>query len=87
MNSSVKKRSIVIGSRKTSISLEDNFWSCVRQIARERTTTASKLIGTLDAERNGGNLSSAIRVFVLEHYLSSSKPALPSGGAGSIPDG
>jgi predicted DNA-binding ribbon-helix-helix protein len=68
MNSSVKKRSIVIGSHKTSISLEDGFWACVRQIARERATTASKLIGRLDAERNGGNLSSAIRVFVLDHY-------------------
>jgi predicted DNA-binding ribbon-helix-helix protein len=68
MNSSVKKRSIVIGSHKTSISLEDNFWTCLRQIARERATTASELIGMLDAARNGGNLSSTIRVFVLEHY-------------------
>ena len=68
MTSSVKKRSIVIGSQKTSISLEDNFWACLRQIARERTTTASELIGMLDAGRNGGNLSSTIRVFVLEHY-------------------
>jgi predicted DNA-binding ribbon-helix-helix protein len=68
MNSSVKKRSIVIGSHKTSISLEDDFWACVGQIARERATTASKLVGTLDAERNGANLSSTIRVFVLEHY-------------------
>jgi predicted DNA-binding ribbon-helix-helix protein len=68
MNSSVKKRSIVIGKHRTSISLEDNFWACLRQIARERATTASKLIGMLDAERNGANLSSVIRVFVLNHY-------------------
>jgi predicted DNA-binding ribbon-helix-helix protein len=68
MNSSVKKRSIVIGSHKTSISLEDTFWACVRQIARERATTLPKLIGMLNAARNGGNLSSTIRVFVLEHY-------------------
>jgi predicted DNA-binding ribbon-helix-helix protein len=68
MNSSVKKRSIVIGSHKTSISLEDDFWACLRQIARERATTASELIGMLDAARNGGNLSSTIRVFVLDHY-------------------
>ena len=67
MNSSVKKRSIVIGSHKTSISLEDKFWACLRQIARERATTVSKLIGILDAERNG-NLSSTIRVFVLDRY-------------------
>jgi predicted DNA-binding ribbon-helix-helix protein len=68
MNSTVKKRSIVIGSHKTSVSLEDNFWVCLRQIARERARTVSELIGMLDAERNGGNLSSAIRVFVLDHY-------------------
>ncbi len=68
MSSSVKKRSIVIRNHKTSISLEDMFWACVRQIARERATTLSTLIGILDAERNGGNLSSTIRVFVLDHY-------------------
>jgi predicted DNA-binding ribbon-helix-helix protein len=68
MNSSVKKHSIVISSRKTSISLEDAFWACVRQIARERATTLSELIGMIDAGRNGSNLSSAIRVFVLDHY-------------------
>ena len=68
MNSTVKKRSIVIGSHKTSISLEDKFWICLRQIARERSTTASELIGMVDEMRNGGNLSSTIRVFVLNHY-------------------
>jgi predicted DNA-binding ribbon-helix-helix protein len=68
MNSSVKKRSIVMGKHKTSISLEDKFWACLREIARERATTASKLVGMLDAERNGANLSSMIRVFVLDHY-------------------
>jgi predicted DNA-binding ribbon-helix-helix protein len=68
MISSVKKRSIVIRNHKTSISLEDIFWACLRQIAHERATTVSKLIGILDAERNGGNLSSTIRVFVLNRY-------------------
>jgi predicted DNA-binding ribbon-helix-helix protein len=68
MNSTVKKRSIVIGSHKTSISLGRQFLVCLRQIARERARTVSELIGMLDAERNGGNLSSAIRVFVLDHY-------------------
>jgi predicted DNA-binding ribbon-helix-helix protein len=68
MNPTVKKRSIVIGSHKTSISLEDTFWTCLKEIARERATTFSQLIGMIDAGRNGGNLSSAIRVFVLHHY-------------------
>ena len=68
MNSTVKKRSIVIGSLKTSISLEDSFWTSLRQIARERATTVSELVRLLDASRDGGNLSSTIRVFVLDHY-------------------
>jgi predicted DNA-binding ribbon-helix-helix protein len=68
MDSSVKKRSIMLNSHKTSISLEDKFWSCLQDIATERTMTLSKLIGALNAERNSGNLSSTIRVFVLDHY-------------------
>lgn len=69
MNSTVKKRSIVIGGHKTSISLEDSFWTSLKVIARARMTTLSDLIGSLDARRENGNLSSTIRVFVLDHYL------------------
>jgi predicted DNA-binding ribbon-helix-helix protein len=68
MNSMLKKRSIAIGGHRTSISLEDNFWTCLRQIARERATTVSEVIASLDAERESGNLSSAIRIHVLKHY-------------------
>ena len=82
MNSSVKKRSIVIGSHKTSISLEDGFWACLRQIARERATTASQLIGMVDAMRNGGNLSSTVRVFVLDHYRNNVASTMLSNYAG-----
>jgi predicted DNA-binding ribbon-helix-helix protein len=64
----VKKRSIVVGSHKTSISLEDIFWTSLKQIARERAMTVSAIIGVLDASNGRGNLSSTIRVFVLEHY-------------------
>jgi predicted DNA-binding ribbon-helix-helix protein len=80
MNSSVKRHSIAIGSRNTSISLEDVFWACVKQIARERAITVSELIGMIDAGRNGSNLSSAIRVFVLDHY-SNNAPSGPIRGA------
>jgi len=68
MNSTVKKRSIVIGGRKTSISLEDDFSMSLRQIARSRQVTISDLIASLDAARANSNLSSAIRVFILDHY-------------------
>jgi predicted DNA-binding ribbon-helix-helix protein len=64
----MKKRSIVIGSHKTSISLEDIFWTAVQQIAREQAMTASQLIAAIYATRKRGNLSSAVRVFILNHY-------------------
>jgi predicted DNA-binding ribbon-helix-helix protein len=84
MISNVKKRSIVIRNHKTSISLEDMFWACLQQIARERVTTLPKLIGMLHAERNRGNLSSTIRVFVLDHYRNnvSSNQILPANEKG-----
>jgi predicted DNA-binding ribbon-helix-helix protein len=66
-NSTLKKRSIVIGLHKTSISLEDDSWTSLRQIARNRHVPISDLIASLDAARENSNLSSAIRVFILDH--------------------
>jgi len=68
MSAAVKKRSIVVGGRKTSISLEDNFWTSLKHIAGARRTSVSDVIASLDAVRENANLSSAIRVFVLAHY-------------------
>jgi len=67
MKSSVVKRSIVIASHKTSVSLEDAFWSSLKEIASERDETLSNLVAKIDADRQHGNLSSAIRLFVLDH--------------------
>ena len=68
MNSTVKKRSIVIGHHRTSVSLEDDFWTSLRQIARGRQVTISHLIASLNATRENSNLSSTIRVFILDYY-------------------
>jgi predicted DNA-binding ribbon-helix-helix protein len=68
VKSSVVKHSIVIAGHKTSVSLEDAFWKSLRQIAARRDETLSKLIANIDAERKYANLSSAIRLFVLEFY-------------------
>src|SRR5262245_53462063 len=65
MQSSVVKRSIVVAGHKTSISLEDDFWRMLKEIARERDLTLSELVATIDSERRRGNLSSAVRLFVL----------------------
>jgi predicted DNA-binding ribbon-helix-helix protein len=68
MISTVVKRSIVIGGHKTSVSLEDAFWTGLKEIAATRRTTISDLIAAIDGRRQIGNLSSAIRLFVLESY-------------------
>jgi predicted DNA-binding ribbon-helix-helix protein len=68
MKSPVIKRSIVIAGHKTSVSLEDAFWSGLKDIAISRHTTLSELVAGIDSGRPHGNLSSAIRLFVLNHY-------------------
>jgi len=72
MRSSISKRSIVIGGHKTSVSLEDVFWSDLKQIAHTEETTLSELIAKIDESRQWGNLSSAIRLYVLEHIRTKS---------------
>ena len=67
MKSAVTKRSIIISGRKTSISLEDAFWSDLKEIAHSRGATVPKLVAQIDDTRRQANLSSAIRLFVLEH--------------------
>jgi predicted DNA-binding ribbon-helix-helix protein len=68
MKSPVVKRSIVIAGHKTSVSLEDAFWTSLKEIAGRRTMTLSDLVASIDTDRRQGNLSSAIRLFVLDHY-------------------
>jgi predicted DNA-binding ribbon-helix-helix protein len=68
MKSPVIKRSIVIAGHKTSVSLEDAFWRGLKEIALSRHVTLSDLVAAIDSERQLGNLSSAIRLFVLDHY-------------------
>jgi predicted DNA-binding ribbon-helix-helix protein len=64
----ISKRSIIIAGHKTSVSLEEPFWSSLKEIAAERDTTLQELIAAIDGNREHGNLSSAIRLFVLGVY-------------------
>lgn len=79
MKSPVVKRSIVITGHKTSVSLEDAFWSSLKDIAGSRNMTLSELVASIDTDRRQGNLSSAIRLFVLDHYR-----ALAGGGGARL---
>ncbi|HVX99532.1 MAG TPA: ribbon-helix-helix domain-containing protein [Pseudorhodoplanes sp.] len=73
MKSPVVKRSIVIASHKTSVSLEDAFWKGLKDIATSRDMTLSEMVAAIDSERRHGNLSSAIRLFVLDYYRTQSQ--------------
>ena len=66
MKSTVVKRSIIINGHKTSVSLEDAFWSDLKEIAHVQGATLSTLVAEIDKTRKQSNLSSAIRLFVLD---------------------
>jgi len=69
MKSSIGKHTVVVKKRKTSISLEDDFWQGLHEIARSRRVSLSRLISSIDADREfAANLSSAIRLFVLRFF-------------------
>jgi predicted DNA-binding ribbon-helix-helix protein len=61
----VLKRSVVVDGRKTSVSLENEFWTALREIAASRGTNVSALIGTIKHQGDSQNLSSALRLVVL----------------------
>jgi len=68
MTSLIVKRSIIVNGHKTSVSLEDAFWSDFKDIAQARGATLSELVGEIERTVAHANLSSAIRLFVLEHF-------------------
>ena len=82
MNSGIVKRSVVLNDHKTSVSLEDPFWLELKSIAAERKVALGNLISKVDAERQQGNLSSALRLFVLAKY----RPAAVDIGPRHQPD-
>lgn len=70
MKSPILKRSITVAGVRTSVSLEEVFWSGVKEICRSRGITLSAFADELAASRTHSNLSSAFRTYVLEHYRS-----------------
>jgi predicted DNA-binding ribbon-helix-helix protein len=74
MKSSIVKRSIVIDGHKTSVSLEDAFWTVLKDIAHAECVTVSKVVADIDKKRKLGNLSSALRLFVLDRTRAGGLP-------------
>jgi len=73
MKSLIAKRSVIIDGQKTSVSLEDAFWTDLKKIAHAQQMTLSALVAEIDGTREHGNLSSAIRLFVLRHVRNAAK--------------
>jgi predicted DNA-binding ribbon-helix-helix protein len=87
MKSPVVKRSIVIAGHKTSVSLEEAFWRALKDIAVTRHMTLSDVVGSIDSDRRHGNLSSAIRLFVLNYYQARASGDGPQQPAETPPTG
>ena len=83
MKSSVVKRSVVCDGHKTSVSLEDAFWSSLKEIAHTHGVPVSKLVAQIDNARQHNNLSSAVRLFVLDQFRT--HPMRSSSGSALAP--
>jgi predicted DNA-binding ribbon-helix-helix protein len=75
MRSSVVKRTVIIGGHKTGISLEDAFWTSLAEIAASRQSSRSDLLTEINGRRQTANLSSAIRLFVLQFFQDRAREA------------
>lgn len=64
-NAEIKKRSVIVAGHRTSVSLEALFWTALQTIAERRGVSVNDLVTEIDRGR-GGNLSSAIRVHILD---------------------
>jgi predicted DNA-binding ribbon-helix-helix protein len=68
------KRSFTIAGHKTSISLEQAFWDALKDAATAKQLSVAELVSTIDKTRGAANLSSAVRVWILEHSQRQAKP-------------
>jgi predicted DNA-binding ribbon-helix-helix protein len=73
----LKKRSVVIAGHATSLSLEEEFWQALRALAKARGQSMSQLVASIDNKREG-NLSSALRLLVLDCYRRGELPVEPA---------
>ena len=62
------KRSLTIAGHRTSVSLENEFWEALNDVATEMDITLPALVSRIDAQREKTGLSSAIRVYLLDYY-------------------
>ncbi|WP_406854290.1 ribbon-helix-helix domain-containing protein [Alsobacter sp. KACC 23698] len=85
--SSIVKRSVLLSGHRTSVSIEGPFWDALKVIAQARGMSLNGLVTSIDAARQGENLSSAIRLAVLAHYRAMAPVAPPTESAGAPAQG
>lgn len=71
MSDGPRKRSLTVAGHRTSLTLEDDFWEALKQMAKAEHRSVADLIGEVDASRGTRSLSSAVRSAVLKHYRNS----------------
>ena len=70
VEAAVAKRSLTVAGHRTSVSLEDAFWRGLGEVAAARDLAVAALVAEVDRDRGTANLSSALRVHVLDFYRS-----------------
>ncbi len=63
-----QKHSFNILGHQTSITLEDEFWQALKTIAKDKDKSLAQIVANIDNKRKDENLSSAVRVFILQYY-------------------
>jgi predicted DNA-binding ribbon-helix-helix protein len=77
MKSAVIKRSVVVNGHKTSVSLENEFWDALRQVAKQSNVSVARLLVEIERSRTTINLSSAIRIFLLNYFRTQNSDRQP----------
>jgi predicted DNA-binding ribbon-helix-helix protein len=72
----IVKRSVLVAGHATSVSVEEPFWLGLKEMAVARGVSLNALIASIDNDRRTGNLSSAIRLAVLDHYRAQAQGAI-----------
>jgi predicted DNA-binding ribbon-helix-helix protein len=73
IKSLVVKQSVRVNGQNSSVSLEGAFWNALKEIAVAQNISTNALVSKIDTERKNANLSSAIRVYIIEHYRLTAK--------------
>ena len=82
VKSLVAKRTVIVGTHKTSVSMKSEFWNALKEIATQEGVSLAALVTRIDTDRHHANLSSTIRLYVLDHYRRLADETAPSGSKG-----